>query len=50
MKGITWWLIGIYILIVLYGIYKYGFYDYIDVKKSNERKLNNVNKLVNYIN
>ena len=48
MKGITWWLLGIYILIVLYGIYKYGFYDYF--KKSNDRKRNNINKLVNYIN
>lgn len=50
MKSITWWLLGIYLLVVLYGIYKYGFYDYIDVKKKRDRRQNNINKLVNYIN
>ena len=50
MKSITWCLLGIYLLVVLYGIYKYGFYDYIDVKKKRDRRQNNINKLVNYIN
>jgi hypothetical protein len=48
MKSITLWLLGIYILIVLYGIYKYGFYGYLKNRKDTRSK--NINKLVNYIN
>jgi hypothetical protein len=46
MKSITWWLVGIYILITLYGIYKYGVLGYI--KRRREKKDTRIKNLINY--
>ena len=47
MKGINWPLV-IFYLIILYGIYTYGFLGYLQNRKDTRSK--NINKLVNYVN